>query len=146
MHIFDSFNLEKKNSYFLEIVCACVVFYYAHIYEVEICYLMYTKAFVFTHIYQKKCLSILITCVFHICKIFNATNRFLAEQSIKKAPIWIHFHTVFVELHNAWKISGTACKSTGPPGSGLVKGFWLAAQENIDIQTIYVYMHIYVYI
>ena len=83
-----------------------------------------------------------------MCKLFNTTNRFSAEQSIKKAPILEFIFTQFLLNYTTFarKISGTACKSTGPPGSGLVKVFLLAAQENIEIQTIYTYIHIYKHI
>ena len=48
---------------------------------------VYQSICIYTHLPLKKCLSIHITCVFYMCKNFNATNRFSAEQSIKKAPI-----------------------------------------------------------
>ena len=49
---------------------------------------VYQSICIYTHLQQKKkCLSIHITCVLYMRKIFNASNRFSAEQSIKKAPI-----------------------------------------------------------
>ena len=48
---------------------------------------VYQSICIYTHLPLKKCLSIHITCVFYMCEILNTTNRFSAEQSIKKAPI-----------------------------------------------------------
>ena len=105
---------------------------------------MYTKAFVFTHIYQKSiCLSIHITCVFYMCKIFNTTNRFSAEQSIKKAPI---FEFIFTQcLLNYTMLERYLGQPVNPQGHQTSQWFWLAAQENIEIQTIHTYIYINTY-
>ena len=115
-HLYFHTQIKKNFFYFfLEIIWACV-YMLLNIYQ-SIC--------IYTHLQKKKSLSIHITCVFYMCEIFNATNRFSAEQSIKKAPILEFIFTQCLLNYTTFarKISGTACKSTGPPDSGLVKGF-----------------------
>ena len=80
-------------------------------------------------------------------KIFNATNRFSAEQSIKKAPI---LEFIFTQcLLNYTMLERYLGQPVNPQGTRLrtSQGFLTGSSGKYRfIQTIYTYIYIYIYI
>ena len=110
---------------------------------------VYQSICIYTHLPLKKCLSIHITSVFYMCKIFNATNQFSAEQSIKKAPI---LEFIFTQcLLNYTMLERYLGQPVNPQGHQTSQWFLTGSSgkyrytNNIYLY-IYICMHIYTYI
>ena len=104
---------------------------------------VYQSICIYTYL-PKKCSSIHITCVFYMCKIFNTTNRFSAEQSIKKAPI---FEFIFTQcLLNYTMLERYLGQPVNPQGHQTSQWFLTGSSGKYRYtNNIYIYVYIYIY-